>query len=90
MVYQVGFTSRAEKQLSSLPRRVQARILDKADALADSPRGTGVVKLKDGGEPPVYRLRAGRDYRILFTIDDTAQSVTIVAVGPRKDIYRGR
>jgi len=34
-----------------------------------------------------YRVRQG-DYRILYSIDDQALLVVVVAVGHRKDIYR--
>jgi mRNA interferase RelE/StbE len=43
------------------------------------------MKLK-GGEDK-YRVRVAR-YRILYTIRDEILTVTVVAVGHRRDVYR--
>lgn len=90
MAYTVRYSPRAAKQLAALPAAVQVRLLDRTELLAEEPRGPGVVKLKDPGSEPIYRVRAGRDYRALFTVDDARREVTVVAVGPRKDVYRRR
>ena len=55
------------------------------DSLQVNPRPSGVVKLK--GEEDKYRVRVGR-YRILYTIRDEVLTVTVVAVGHRRDVYR--
>lgn len=89
-MYTVCYTPRAAKDLAALPAPVRERVALRVNALADAPHGPGVVKLTDGGDPPVYRVRVGRDYRVLFTVDDGAELVAVVAVGPRKDIYRRR
>ena len=34
-----------------------------------------------------WRLRVG-DYRVLYDIDDVKQTITIVHVGHRRDVYR--
>lgn len=89
MSYQVRYTPHAAKQLADLPARAQARILARGDDLGTAPRGSGVIKLEDGGQPAVYRARVGQ-YRLLFTVDDARQLVEVVAVGPRNDVYRRR
>ncbi len=38
---------------------------------------------------PNFRLRIG-DYRVIYSVDDAAERVAIVAVGHRREIYRGR
>ena len=35
-----------------------------------------------------WRVRAGGTYRVVYDIDDTTQTVTIIAIGHRRDIYR--
>jgi mRNA-degrading endonuclease RelE of RelBE toxin-antitoxin system len=90
VAYTVTFNDRAKAQLGRLPRAVQDRMSKRAAALGEAPRGRGVKKLTDSGEPPSYRVWVGRDYRLLFVIDDAAQEVVIVGAGRRKDVYRRR
>jgi mRNA interferase RelE/StbE len=74
----------AKRELGSLPRSVQVRIATKIDELAADPRPMGVKKLK--GTRDIYRVRIG-DYRVVYQIDDTAQTVLVTAIGDRKEIY---
>jgi mRNA interferase RelE/StbE len=60
--------------------RVNERIL----SLRDDPRPHGVHKL--AGALDGWRVRVG-NYRILYQIDDDAQTVTIVRVRHRRDVY---
>jgi mRNA interferase RelE/StbE len=53
-------------------------------ALAMTPRPPGCEKLTADER---YRLRQGR-FRILYLVDDTDASVTVVKVADRKDAYR--
>ncbi|MBN1345940.1 MAG: type II toxin-antitoxin system RelE/ParE family toxin [Phycisphaerae bacterium] len=53
--------------------------------LETNPRPRGSKRLRGGDE---YRLRVG-SYRILYTVDDSGQVVEIIAVGHRRDVYRG-
>ncbi|MCH7922907.1 MAG: type II toxin-antitoxin system RelE/ParE family toxin [Nitrospinae bacterium] len=34
-----------------------------------------------------YRIKVGQDYRVIYTIDDTAKEVEIFRVAHRKDAY---
>lgn len=90
MSYAVHYTPRAEKELASLADWVQKKVATRVKTLADAPRGRGVRKLREGVEPPTYRVRVAGDYRVLFTIDDARQQIRIVGVRPRKDAYRQR
>jgi mRNA interferase RelE/StbE len=53
-------------------------------ALEDNPRPAGIKKLQ--GEES-YRLRIG-NYRVLFTIADRHQQITIYAIVHRREAYR--
>ncbi|MDH3771893.1 MAG: type II toxin-antitoxin system RelE/ParE family toxin [Nitrospirota bacterium] len=53
-------------------------------ALAYDPRPKSSRKLT-GREG--WRLRVG-DYRVLYDINDAKQTITIVHVGHRRDVYR--
>ena len=75
----------ALRDLSRLPKSVQKRIIKKLDFFiyADNPLQFA-EKIKDfslGG----YRFRIG-DYRVIFDIEK--DSLIILVVGHRKDVYR--
>jgi mRNA interferase RelE/StbE len=56
------------------------------DGLASEPRPPGIRALT--GHRPYLRARSG-DYRVIYAVDDRARTVTIAAVGHRREIYRG-
>lgn len=69
-----------------LARELLPRILARMQGLADNPRPLGVERIQ--GTQGGHRVRVG-DYRILYTIDDAQQVVTIARVRHRRDVYRG-
>jgi mRNA interferase RelE/StbE len=75
----------AERDLRQLPRATFERVNKRILALRDDPRPHGVRKL--AGALEGWRIRVG-DYRILYQIDDGAQTVTIVRVKHRREVYR--
>jgi len=82
--YKLLIKRSAAKELERLPPKDRKRVAAKMAALSTNPRPPGGEKLS-GQEK--YRIRQG-DYRVLYKIDDGTQTVTIVAVGHRKDAYR--
>jgi mRNA interferase RelE/StbE len=74
----------AVKELEGLPPKVRRRVVSKIEGLGTAPRPQGVEKLS-GQEK--YRIRQG-DYRVLYAIDDTAKTVTVVKIGHPRDVYR--
>ena len=85
MNYKVEFTTRAIKDLRSLPRVYQSKIIDKSEALSKDPYPQGCIKLK-GVKEEFWRIRVG-DYRILYQVDDSVKIVDIRRIGHRKGIY---
>ena len=83
--YQITFSSSAEKELLSLPKKLGSQILSKIDLLAQNPRPSGCKKLT--GSKNSYRIRVG-DFRILYTIEDDKLIVDVVKIGDRKDVYK--
>ena len=83
-MYTLLYDRRVEKDLSRIPKPQRVLILRRIQQLAVEPRRPQVEKLTglDG-----YRLRVG-DYRVLFTIDDHANSLTIYRIRHRRDAYR--
>jgi len=82
--YAILIVHSAERELAALRGAPRERVLRAIRRLADSPRPRAARKLSYG---PGWRLRVG-DYRILYTIDDPDQEITIYAVGHRRDVYR--
>lgn len=85
MPYAFDFTRRAERDLRGLDRKMQRRVAQTLDALAEEPRPDGVTKLKDRDD--VYRVRVGQ-FRILYSINDEALTVLVIGIPDRKDAYR--
>jgi len=81
--YQVLILRRAQKELSRLPTKDYERVRDGINGLARDPRRSGSRKLvgREG-----WRIRVG-DYRVIYEINDTAQQVTVLQVGHRRDVY---
>jgi mRNA interferase RelE/StbE len=85
MTYYIEFAKPAAKQLKALSPQEQQRIKSKIDALVDSPRPDGVVKLS--GEDDLYRIRVG-DYRIIYSIQDNHLLILVLKIGHRRDVYQ--
>ena len=84
MAYQVIIKRPAEKELDALQANIRERIIKHLLDLEENPRPSGIKKLQ-GQES--YRLRVG-DYRVLYTVDDKAKQVVILAIGHRREVYR--
>ena len=83
MKYRVLVDKRALQELARFQRDVQQQIAKRLRMMEDSPFHNA-KKLKGR---PGYRIRSG-DYRILFDVNEAAVTVTVFAIGDRKDIYR--
>ena len=79
-VREITFTSAAIRQWRKLAAVTRAQIDRKLTAFAE----TGVGDVKALRDATGMRLRVG-DWRVLFTIE--ADTITIHAVGHRRDIY---
>ena len=84
-VYRVEYVRQAERELAELPRRDQARVAEKINALARNPRPRGVKKL--AGAESLYRLRVG-EYRVVYEIRDRVLLILVVRVAHRREVYR--
>ncbi len=83
--YKVALTESSVKELSSLPGSAVARIAARIEKLADNPRPSGCKKLKGGVNE--WRIRIG-DYRVIYTIEDTAKAVDVTRIAHRKEVYK--
>lgn len=84
--YRLLIKASAAKELEAVGTKAdRQRIVEKAQALAASPRPQGSEKL--AGYADRYRVRQG-SYRIIYLVDEERREVTIFKVGHRKDVYR--
>jgi len=83
-VFKILITKTAQKQLDKLPRQIAGSLIEVILKLAQNPRPDGYTKLKGRD---AYRVRKN-NYRIIYEIKDNALTVTVIAIGHRKSIYR--
>lgn len=84
MSYGILILRRAQKELAQLPEATYERVKGAVRKLAEDPRPRGCQKLsgRDG-----WRIRVG-NYRVIYEIDDLQQTVTVLHIGHRRDVYR--
>ena len=84
MSYRLLILRRAQKELAELPAFSFEKAKTVIYRLAEDPRPRGSRKLtgRDG-----WRVRVG-DYRIIYEVDNVSNSITILHVGHRKDVYK--
>ena len=87
MSYRVGISPSAARQLRRLDGPARRRIQAAIELLGQDPRPAGAKKLV-GGEGE-WRVRTG-SYRIIYEIRDGMLLVLVLAVGPRREVYRRR
>ncbi|MFH0769462.1 MAG: type II toxin-antitoxin system RelE/ParE family toxin [Chloroflexota bacterium] len=83
-MYEIELRRRAQRALDRLPKADFQAVIEATKELAQTPRPRGVEKVKTTG---LWRIRQG-DYRIIYAIDDDRQTIIIVRVGHRREIYR--
>jgi len=83
--YTVRIKRSAEKEMDRLPVRVFERVANAILGLERDPRPKGSKKLRAVED---YRLRVG-EYRILYCIDDETRVIEVIAIGHRREVYRG-
>jgi mRNA interferase RelE/StbE len=82
--YSISFLTRAEREFLALPKSDSERVKAAIEGLAENPRPVNCKKLKGRAG---WRLRAGK-YRVVYEIDDSIRSVTVINVGHRREVYR--
>ncbi len=84
--YVVQVDKAAAKLLRKLDHPVQAKLVAVIATLAHDPRPAGVIAL--AGHPGLLGIRVG-DYRVVYTVDDTAVVVLVVHLGHRRRGLQG-
>ena len=83
--YRVFIPRRISKRIERFSPGDFERVTGTILALGTKPKPPGRKKMQ--GRRNEWRVRVG-DYRIVCEVDDNAQTVTITAVGHRRDVYR--
>lgn len=84
-MFDIVFTTSAEKELENLPVVEIHRVLLKIENLSDNPKPPGVKKLK--GKTGLWRIRSG-NYRIIYSILKNELIIEIIRIRHRKEAYR--
>ncbi len=84
-MFQIRFKPTVEKDIRRLASSVLDRVIQRLRGLAQDPFPKGMTKLSDSEN--LYRIRIG-DYRIIYGVDVTEQTITIHYVRHRRDAYR--
>ena len=83
--YSVVIKPSAAKELEAIPlKKDRQRLAVRIQTLSSDPRPHGCEKLHI---EDCFRIRQG-SYRIVYSIDDTQETVPVVKIGHRKDVYR--
>ena len=88
MIWTVGLSSRAEKEISKLNPKIQERILrfiKSRLAQRKNPRELG--EALSGDLSGYWKYRVG-DYRIVAKIEDQTITIYVIAIGHRSEVYR--
>lgn len=83
-MYRLELSHQASRQILRLPLETRERIHRAIALLGNNPRHPGSKKLTDSEG---YRIRVG-DYRVLYIINDSAQSVVVYRVKGSDEVYR--
>lgn len=87
-VWVLRVTASAERQLSRLPDRVAAAVVEFIiGPLSENPRRVGHPLQRELAG--LWSARRGA-YRVVYEIDDAASTVTVLRVDHRSDLYRPR
>ena len=81
----IKWDRRALKELKSVARARQERIVAAVNSLRDDPQRGDLLS---GQWKGLRRLRVG-DHRIIYAFDGTELLVSVIRVGHRREIYRG-
>jgi mRNA interferase RelE/StbE len=84
-LYEVYLEHTAERDLKKLPGEIFHRMINHIKSLAEIPRPLGCRKIASTKHD--WRIRVG-DFRIIYEIDDKAQTVRVMRIRYRREAYR--
>jgi mRNA interferase RelE/StbE len=87
--YTLAFTPAALRDLKKFDPFIRRKVIADIEKLSTDPRPHGVEMLET--KEKLYRVYVGpgKDYRVIYQIQDVKLVVLVVRVGDRKEVYRG-
>jgi mRNA interferase RelE/StbE len=83
--YSIEFRPSVQKDFRSIPKEVATRLWSAIESLASEPLPKGTIKL--AGSEHLYRIRVS-SYRIVYSINNDINVITVHHVRHRSEIYR--
>ena len=82
------FRPAAHRDLAQLDPFIRRKVLADIERLVENPRPHGVEKL--AAKEKLYRVYVGpgKNYRVIYQVQDEVLLVLVVKVGDRKQVYR--
>jgi mRNA interferase RelE/StbE len=87
LAWQIEIKKTAEKQIHSLNKIAQVRIVKAMREIINHPDPRHHGKALKGDKEKLWRYRVG-DYRLICKINDKEKTIYVLEVGHRKEIYR--
>jgi mRNA interferase RelE/StbE len=84
MKYSLAISLAALKYMAKMPKFDAQMVKNKILKLPDEPRPRWCLKLKGRD---AYRIPVG-NFRVIYQIDDSKNSIVIIDVDNRKDVYQ--
>ena len=84
MTYEVIFGRYARRGIRDARPEMRGRITERIECLCRNPH----LGKKMAGRGDLYRDKVG-PYRIVYSIKNDTRRISIVRIGPRKDVYKG-
>lgn len=85
-MYLVEFTTSAKREFLRLDEATRRRLRRRLLLLAEWPNRSLDVRPLRGKRAGQHRLRGG-GYRVIFVVDEQAQSISLREIGPRGRFY---
>ncbi len=87
MTYAVSLKKPARKAIEALGPNYRDPTTRAIAALAEDPRPDGCAKMR-GDYDGSYRIEVRDQIRVIYEVDDAAQTVLVTAIGNRGDVYK--
>jgi mRNA interferase RelE/StbE len=85
-MYKLVLSREAQRFYQRCDKSAAGKLARSFAALEHDPRAGNNVKALKGQFTGAYRYRAG-DLRVVYTINDAAETVFVVTIADRKDVY---
>lgn len=85
-MFRILYASQASNFLKKADKSLAERIIKKLEALATAPINHD-TKALEGYTEKLFRVRVG-DYRIIYEVDYTSNSIGIIKIDKRSRIYK--